>query len=102
MIEEAGWDLRRGPRCPDVLSQGGLKGPTGSGQAFQLMVTRDAWLGTGGCVSPRVEVGTPLAWETLHRRPGANCTPWRGQWSPECLNLWHSVPLGVRTMENIT
>lgn len=51
-MEEAGWDLRRAPRCPDVLSQGGLEGPTGSGQAFQLMVTRDAWGGHRGlCLS---------------------------------------------------
>lgn len=52
MTEEARWDLRRAPRHPDVLSRGGLEDPTGSGQAFQLMVTRDAWLGRGGlCLS---------------------------------------------------
>lgn len=80
MIEEAGWDLRRGPRCPDVLSQGGLKGPTGSGQAFQLMVTRDAWLGTGGlCLSTGgsrdpSDLGNSSqeAWSQLHPPGEAN------------------------------
>lgn len=51
-MEAAQGGLRRAPRHLGVLSRGGLEDPTGSDQAFQLTVTRDAWLGTGGlCLS---------------------------------------------------
>lgn len=74
-MEEAGWDLRRAPRCPDVLSREDSRAPQGLARPSSSWSPVMPGVGTGGCVSPRVEVGTLLTQETLHRRPGANCAP---------------------------
>lgn len=94
-----------GPRVPRPPFPGRTRGPhrvwPGHPSSWSPMM-RGPRLGTGGAMSlPEQKLGSSLAWETLHRRPGTNCAPRRGQWSPECLKLWHSVPLGVRTMETL-
>lgn len=90
--------------APTSFSWEDSRASQGLARASQFMVTHDAWPQAGhrGAMSlPEQKLGSSLAWETLHRRPGTNCAPRRGQWSPECLKLWHSVPLGVRTMETL-